>query len=231
MTAITPTQKFILKAAANREDGAIHPLPDNLKGAAAKKTIESLKVKNLAGHGGFPDGDADLPILITDAGRAAISSDHQNQEPADDTFQEDVIIAEQALGIEIQVDEKSATTDLAVEKSTNPDVLEFPGNDQPKSKPKQKTKKRGITLKPDTTKKTATESKPSNTRKNSKQAMVIELLRRPEGATVEQIATLTGWQQHSVRGSISGAIKKRLGMTVLSQKNDQGTRVYNIPVA
>ena len=43
---------------------------------------------------------------------------------------------------------------------------------------------------------------------------MIELLRRPEGATVEQIAEATGWQHHTIRGAISGALKKKLGLTV-----------------
>jgi hypothetical protein len=51
-------------------------------------------------------------------------------------------------------------------------------------------------------------------RENIKQARMIELLKRPEGATVEQIAKAIGWQHHTVRGAISGALKKRLGLTV-----------------
>jgi hypothetical protein len=51
-------------------------------------------------------------------------------------------------------------------------------------------------------------------RAGTKQGLMIELLRRPEGATVEQIAAATGWQHHTIRGAISGALKKRLGLTV-----------------
>ena len=43
---------------------------------------------------------------------------------------------------------------------------------------------------------------------------MIELLKRPEGATVEQIAKATGWQHHTIRGAISGALKKKLGLNV-----------------
>ena len=48
----------------------------------------------------------------------------------------------------------------------------------------------------------------------TKQARMIELLKRPEGATVEQIAAATGWQHHTIRGAISGALRKKLGLTV-----------------
>jgi hypothetical protein len=43
---------------------------------------------------------------------------------------------------------------------------------------------------------------------------MIDLLKRPEGATVEQIAAATGWQHHTIRGAISGALKKKLGLTI-----------------
>jgi Protein of unknown function (DUF3489) len=51
-------------------------------------------------------------------------------------------------------------------------------------------------------------------RAGTKQALIIALLKRPEGATVEQIAAATGWQHHTIRGAISGALKKRFGLTV-----------------
>jgi hypothetical protein len=51
-------------------------------------------------------------------------------------------------------------------------------------------------------------------RTGTKQAKLIELLRRPEGATVAQIAAATGWQHHTIRGAISGALKKKLGLAV-----------------
>ena len=55
-------------------------------------------------------------------------------------------------------------------------------------------------------------------RAGTKQAQMIELLKRPEGATVEQIAEATGWQHHTIRGAISGALKKKLGLTPAAQK-------------
>jgi nucleoid-associated protein YgaU len=51
-------------------------------------------------------------------------------------------------------------------------------------------------------------------RTGTKQARMIELLSRPEGATVEQIAAATGWQKHTIRGAISGALKKKLGLKI-----------------
>jgi Protein of unknown function (DUF3489) len=53
-------------------------------------------------------------------------------------------------------------------------------------------------------------------RAGTKQALMIDLLKRPEGATVEQIAAATGWQKHTIRGAISGALKKKLGLPIES---------------
>jgi Protein of unknown function (DUF3489) len=51
-------------------------------------------------------------------------------------------------------------------------------------------------------------------RAGTKQAQMIDMLRRPDGATVEQIAAATGWQHHTIRGAISGALKKKLALTI-----------------
>ena len=61
--------------------------------------------------------------------------------------------------------------------------------------------------------KTALADKPTP-RAGTKQAHMIELLKRPEGATVEQIAAAIGWQHHTIRGAISGALKKKLCLNV-----------------
>ncbi len=66
------------------------------------------------------------------------------------------------------------------------------------------------------------------TRENSKQAEVIRMLQRPEGATIGQICIATGWQAHTVRGTFAGAFKKKLGLTIVSDKPQGGERVYRI---
>jgi Protein of unknown function (DUF3489) len=64
----------------------------------------------------------------------------------------------------------------------------------------------------------------------SKQNDVIAMLRRPEGATVEEVRAATGWQPHTVRGVFSGALKKKLGLAVVAAKEERG-RVYRIAEA
>ena len=61
----------------------------------------------------------------------------------------------------------------------------------------------------------------------SKQAAVIAMLQRSEGATVEEVASAMGWQRHTVRGLFSGTLKKKLGLALASAKEERG-RVYRI---
>src|SRR3954452_9990774 len=64
-------------------------------------------------------------------------------------------------------------------------------------------------------------------RGNSKQDHILGLLRRPRGTTIENITQATGWQSHSVRGFFAGVVRKRLGLTLKSEKTD-GKRFYRI---
>ena len=65
-------------------------------------------------------------------------------------------------------------------------------------------------------------------REGTKQARLIAMLKRPEGATIAQVVEATGWQPHTVRGAFAGALKKRLGLTVTSEKVEGGDRVYRL---
>ncbi|MGA2782623.1 MAG: DUF3489 domain-containing protein [Smithella sp.] len=67
----------------------------------------------------------------------------------------------------------------------------------------------------------------SKMRKGSKQTIMIKLLNRPGGATIDEMAKATGWQRHSIRGVMSGVLKKRLELSIASEKEERG-RVYRI---
>jgi Protein of unknown function (DUF3489) len=70
--------------------------------------------------------------------------------------------------------------------------------------------------------------KPGAAREGSKSAQVLDLLKRPDGATLAELMKATGWQAHSVRGFLSGALGKKLGLTVTSTKAESGERSYSV---
>jgi Protein of unknown function (DUF3489) len=95
----------------------------------------------------------------------------------------------------------------------------------------KKTRERAKTPKGQTRRKglagTRNRTKPASG-KQTKQQTCLDLLSRQEGATIEELQAATGWQQHSVRGFLAGAVKKKLGLTLLSEKPDGGPRRYRV---
>ena len=96
-----------------------------------------------------------------------------------------------------------------------------------KSKPTHKAKSASTTKTPQKAANDHTPAQPKP-RANSKQAEVLDLLRRPQGSTIPFITKVTGWQQHSVRGFFAGVVRKKLGLTLQSEKLNDGDRVYRI---
>lgn len=72
-------------------------------------------------------------------------------------------------------------------------------------------------------------AKPVAIRPGTKQAQIIAMLQRPEGATVAEIVAATSWQAHTARGAISGAIKKKLGLPIAAEKVEGRGTVYRLP--
>jgi Protein of unknown function (DUF3489) len=189
MIRLSDTQLVILSAAAQRDDGAVLPLPDTLKikGGALDKVLGSLKAKDLIDHLGTPRGDDPPPLRITRAGLEAIGVEPEDGETGP-----------------VRPDTAATPADAASAGDTPaPPAVGDDGAAAGKRRAKAKAKSG----------KAAPAEKPTP-RAGTKQARMIELLKRPEGATVEQIAKATGWQHHTIRGAISGALKKKLGLNV-----------------
>jgi len=191
MTKLSDTQTVILSAASQRNDGAVLPLPETLKikGGAVDKVLGSLKSKGLIDHQGAPRGDDPPPLRITRAGLEAIGVE------TEDDVSEGVTPA----------DTGATSADAGAQAVDTAAMTEADGA---ATRAKRKTKAKAAK---------AVKAAPAETptpRTGTKQATMIELLKRPEGATVEQIAQATGWQHHTIRGAISGALKKKLGLTV-----------------
>jgi hypothetical protein len=218
MTKLSDTQAVILSAASQRQDGAVLPLPKTLKikGGALDKVLGSLKAKGLIDHLGAPRGDDPPPLCITRAGLEAIGVEPEGEDtqPATPATAADAGATSAEAGVQ------------AVEAP--PPGTGADGAATPATRARAKAAKPG---------KAAPAEKPTP-RAGTKQALMIEMLKRPEGATVEQIAAATGWQKHTIRGAISGALKKKLGFTVEATRTrvvspDEtgakgGTTVYRI---
>ena len=217
MAKLSDTQTVILSAASQRDDGAVLPLPETLKlkGGAVAKVLGSLKARGLIDHQGTPRGDDPPPLRITSAGLEAIGVE------AEDTGS-DTAPAKADTGA-TPADAGGQAIDAAA-PATEADGAATRGK-----------RKARASAKPG---KAALADKPAP-RTGTKQAQMIAMLKRPEGATVEQIAAATGWQHHTVRGAISGALKKKLGLTVEATRvrevgpNKPGAKgsstVYRIP--
>ncbi len=96
------------------------------------------------------------------------------------------------------------------------------------SKKPQPKKRGGRAAKKAVTSKAKSKTSPPTVRQGTKQALLIDLLKRKRGATIDDIVEATGWQRHSVRGAISGTLKKKLGLTVESEVVEGRGRVYRI---
>jgi Protein of unknown function (DUF3489) len=71
-------------------------------------------------------------------------------------------------------------------------------------------------------------AKPKVARDGSKTAKILGLLKRPGGATSKELMKATGWLPHSVRGFLSGTVRKKMGLTVTSTKGEDGERTYSV---
>ncbi len=150
---LTPTQREILAAAADRPGHSLVPLPERLTGGSVKKVIDALLARGFAETG--PEG----AVRATEAGLIALA------------------------GVDPQRDQRGQ---------------------EPRENGRQAR----------------------TMREGTKQAALIAMLRTEGGATLAEMAEATGWAAHTVRGALSGALKKRLGLEVRSEKIDDRGRVY-----
>jgi len=190
MTKLSDTQAVILSTAAQRADLSVLPPPETLKlkGGALTKVMDSLRNKGLVRV--IETAGRPQRVVLTSEGMAAIGVEREDEGQTTAPAQADTAPTPAVAGIAVEAPAPAAETDSAATPA--------------KRKAKAKAARPG---------KAAPAEKPTP-RSGTKQAHMIEMLKRPEGATVEQIAAATGWQHHTIRGAISGALKKKLGLTV-----------------
>ena len=194
MAYLSDTARVVLAAAAQRDDLSVLPFPDGVKakGGAEQKVLTGLRKRGFVRV--IETAGRPQRIVITSEGMAAIGVEPDDNETGPAEADTGATVADAGA----QAVEAPAPT-------TGADGAATPA--------KRKAKGKAAKAKSTKPQKAAADEKPTP-RAGTKQARMIELLKRPEGATVEQIAAATGWQHHTIRGAISGALKKKLGLTV-----------------
>ncbi len=221
---LSDTQLVILTNAAGRNDGSVLPVPASLKtkGAALKRVLGTLLKSGLIAERRAKRDDAvwrtddntRLTLAITQAGLSAIGLDDGGTE----TRSGGVGALENG---ETNSPKKQA-------RSSKPTVA---GSRRGKSKEPGKSSERDRSrLVPDrsSSKSQRSTSAAQSDRPANKTATITALLQSSDGASIGDLMEVTGWQAHSVRGFLSGTLKKKLGYTVNSERRDGGRR-YRIP--
>ena len=202
MPKLTDTQLVILATAAMRDDGSILPLPKKLKleAGAAETLLRTLIKKRLI---------AEQPAI----GAATTWRESADGQPMMLVITQAGLRAVGADPGKYGIAEDAGARSAAMRKSRK-----LPARKARRSREGKRCQARAA-------------GRPANAasteaRAGSKQAKLVELLGRPHGASIAEMMKATGWQAHSVRGVISGALKKKLGLAVVSEKAESGERRY-----
>jgi hypothetical protein len=197
MSTLTPTQSLILTTAIRDHDGQLVWFPDHLKGGARQKVLEGLAKRDLiAGEG---DG-----WRVTAAGYEALGQTPPEAPTRDHSGASAVLLDEIDGGDPTDEELEAAhAAQVAHDERVNAIQAQAEADDEAPA-----------------------EAKPRRTREDSKQATVIRMLKRPEGATLDQLMEVTGWQKHTVRGALS-LLGKKQGIPIESSKTEAG-RVYRV---
>ena len=204
MSKLSDTQLVILNAACQRDDRMVLPLPKSM-GGEKPNLAASNSIKSMLKHGLIEEVDAKLgePMWRETGDGHGVT-----------LVATEAALA--ALGIDTRAEAGNADEPAKPAKKSRASAKK---SQKKHSKP-AKASKRG--------KSQAQEKAPRAARADSKQAQLIAMLKRAKGASIDEIVEAFGWQPHTVRGAIAGALKKKLGLDVTSEKDEKRGRVYRI---
>jgi Protein of unknown function (DUF3489) len=211
---LSDTQVIILSAAAQRADGNVLPLPGSLRGGAAAKVVGALLARGL------------IREHITDSPRKADAAMNTIWRSLAEPDGRGVVLfltaaGAEAIGVEPETvsyafnDGTNSAGEPAAGAPGSADTASAEGGPRRRGRPR-KAAPTGADVAP-----------VPKTRQGTKQAQVVAILRRKEGATIGQIVEATEWRPHTVRGFFAGALRKKLGLSVTSEKVDE-VRVYRL---
>jgi hypothetical protein len=204
MPKLTDSQLVILSSAGQRDDGAALPLPKSLKlqGGVVDDVLKGLLKKDLL---------TEQPAVNNAAAWRESKAGQRLTLVITDA-------GRAAIGVPADMQKNPQPTPTAASTTKRSQVRgRAAAGSKLSTKAKSKSKSEP---------KAAASRAPA--RPGTKQALLVELLRRKEGATIAEAVKATGWQPHSVRGAISGTLKKKLGLAVTSDKVEGRGRIYRV---
>jgi DNA-binding MarR family transcriptional regulator len=214
MIKLTDTQLAILAAAAERPDRNLLPLPGSLRGGAAGKVVIALLARGLA-----VETVTDQMTKADPALNRVWRNEADGRAVLVHLTEAGLFAAQGAQGTATGAVEAREGTDAArnAEEAPAGAVGAIEGQEAAADGDSAPEADTGPTARA--------------TRPGTKQATLIAMLRSDAGATIEEIVGATGWQPHTVRGAMAGALKKRLGLEATSEKVEGRGRVYRLPPA
>jgi DNA-binding MarR family transcriptional regulator len=213
MTKLTDTQLAILAAAAQRADCNLLPLPGSLRGGAAGKVVSALLARGL------------VTETVTDQMTKADTA--LNRVWRNEADGRAVLVHLTESGLFAAQGANRATGAVVAREGTEA----ADGADEAPAGPVGADEGQDAAADGDSAPEADTGPTARATRPGTKQATLIAMLRSDAGATIEEIVGATGWQPHTVRGAMAGALKKRLGLEATSEKVEGRGRVYRLPSA
>ena len=235
---LTATQHAMLTHAIHHTEGRIDWFPENIKGGVRQKVLQGLFNRALITSNGVdhfvaaegydalgcakptacsiaPDPELDAAVAQAEAswtqGVDTNDADHDNVDTNESAPAAQAESGDVANETEIDLHDNATGCDEPLADTDAPatEIDATQGQPLPAAAPAEQPITKAI-----------------RTREHSKQATIIGMLQRAEGATIAQICEVTGWQAHTVRGTFAGAFKKKLGMTITSDKAQGGVRTY-----
>jgi hypothetical protein len=179
------------------------PLPGSLRGGAAAKVVAALRAR---------------PLICEE-----VTESHAKADAALNTLwrtledRRGVLLRITAAGLEAIGIEPQVAEELVAPQQPGGGRTDSPASGEPRSA--------GAPQGPSASR---TAPQQGKTREGTKQVALVAMLQRPEGATIAEVVEATGWQPHTVRGALAGALRKRLGLTIVSEKLEGRGRVYRL---